>query len=459
MAICVVQYSIMDLSKIPIIGGIIGWLGSEDIDYGIVVAIIGILVVVFLLEFVNVPQSKMITFVFATSPIWLPYVTFHLFFEKYMDMVGSKFYLSSGRTVVEIKLPADVFKSPEAMEFVFTQIYNGASPDNLMDTYIDGKRPLPYTFELVSRGGDVHFYATLPPKNVKALADNLYAQYPGVEVVEQALDYTAEIPNDLEGHSFMCFHFGKKKDEELPIKTYVEFGLDKMPKEEEKLDPMTPMLEVLAGIKPHQQLWIQFICIAHRESSFKNGQLSKSPTWEKRILGRIDKIMGRDVDKKASIELKGMPRLTTGERNLIEVMERNAGKYAFHFACRVCYISNRPGDFDGSLFGRMIRSFAQTEIKERNGLGVRWRTDFNYKMFSDPFGKRIPAMKQTELFEYKMRVLAPKSGAMQYKLMSTEEMATIFHLPGKVAMTPTLNRVPSTRGEAPSNLPTGTLPI
>ena len=449
----------MEIEDIPIIGGAVKWLNSEDIDYGLIVMVVGFLVIVFLLEFAHVPQSLMITFVFALSPLWLPYVTFHIFFEKYMVMVGKKFFIKSGRTIFEIKLPQEVFKSPEAMEFVFTQIYNAASPDNLMETYLDGKRPLPYTFELVSRGGDVHFYATVPDKFVSGFTDNMYAQYPGVEVVKQNLDYTAEIPNDLSGISFMSFHFNKKKDEEYPIKTYIDFGLDKMPKEEEKNDPMTPMLEMLAGIKANQQLWIQFICIAHRDKNFKNGQLHAEGTWESRVMEKVNKIMGRDEKKMGTIEIESMPRLTTGERAMVESMERNAAKYAFETACRVVYISSKPFDYDGGLFSRMIRSFAQTEVKGQNGLGVRWRTDFNYKMFSDPFGKRIPALKKEELKEYKLRKLNPKSSAMSFKVYSAEEMATLFHLPGRVAMTPTLNRVPSTRGEAPSNLPTGPLPI
>jgi hypothetical protein len=446
----------MHPDKIPIIGGALGWLEGEDIDYGLIAMIVGIIVIFLVVKTVGVPESKMITFIFALSPLWLPYVTFHLFFEKWMEMVGKKFFIKSGRAILEIKLPPDVFKSPEAMEFVFTQIYNAATPDNLMETYLDGKRPISYTFELVSRGGDVHFYATIPEKNVAGFNDNIYAQYPGVEVVRQSVDYAAELPGDLKGWSFMSFWFNKKEDEEFPIKTYIDFGMDKLPKEEFKVDPMTPMLEMLAGIKPNQQLWIQFICVAHRKKSFKNGQLHAEGTWEKRVMAKVDEIMGRDKDKKGGIELEGMVRLSSGERDALDAMERNAGKYAYHFACRVCYISNKEGDYDGGLFSRMIRSFAMTESKSkgRNGLGARWRTDFNYKLFSDPFGKRIPAMKKEELAYYKLRKFFG-----EYKIMSAEEMATIFHLPGKVALTPTLNRVPSTRGEAPSNLPTGNLPI
>lgn len=451
----------MEIEKIPVLGGALKWLNSEDIDYGLIAVFVGFFLIIFVVEMIGVPQSKMITVVFALSPIWLPYVTFGMFFEKWTEMVKKNYFIKSGRVILEIRLPPDVFKSPEAMEFVFTQIYNAATPDNLMETYLDGKHPLPYTFELVSRGGDVHFYATVPIKNVEGFNDNIYAQYPGVEVIKQNVDYASELPHDLEGFSFMSFHFGKKKDEEFPIKTYIDFGMDKLPKEEEKTDPMTPMLEMLAGIKPHQQLWIQFVCVAHRDKNFKNGQLETEGTWEKRVMEKIDKIMGRDSEKKGAIELEGMPRLTTGEKNTLESMERNSAKAAYEFACRVCYISHRERDYDGGLFSRMIRSFAQTEIKGQygNGLGVRWRTDFNYKLFSDPFGKRIASFKREELKEYKLRKFISKSGSMKVRVVSAEEMATLFHLPGKVALTPTLNRVPSTRGEAPSNLPTGTLPI
>jgi hypothetical protein len=38
-------------------------------------------------------------------------------------------------------------------------------------------------------------------------------------------------------------------------------------------------------------------------------------------------------------------------------------------------------------------------------------------------------------------------------ILSTEELATIFHLPSTVVSVPTFNREESKRGEAPSNLP------
>ncbi len=440
--------------KIPILSGAKEWLEGEDINYGGVVAIFGVIFIGIVLFYAGVSQSKMVVFAFLTAPLWLPYITFHIFFSKWSDMVGMKFSLNSGRTVFEIKLPPDVFKSPEAMEFVFTQVSNAASPDNLMETYLDGKRPLFYSVELVSRGGDVHFYAVIPNKFIYGFTDNMYAQYPGVEVVKLEVDYTAELPHSLNGWAFMSFIFNKKKDEVFPIKTYIDFGMDKLPKEEEKVDPMTPMLEMLAGIKPHQQLWIQFLFKAHREQNFKLGQLHVKDTWDGKVKEKINEIMGRDKEKKAMVEFEGMVKLTTGERDMVDAMERNVGKAAFEFVCRTLYMSNKENDYDGGLYSRMIRSFAQTEIKGRNGLGMKWRTDFNYNFISDPFYKIRPRLKREELHHYKARDYHGST-----YIMTAEEMATIFHLPGKVALTPTLNRVPSTRGEAPSNLPTGVLPI
>jgi hypothetical protein len=66
-------------------------------------------------------------------------------------------------------------------------------------------------------------------------------------------------------------------------------------------------------------------------------------------------------------------------------------------------------------------------------------------------------MKERELDEYKRRVLSPQSTSYGPSVMTTEELATIYHFPGKVATTPTLGRIPSKRAEAPANLPTGTL--
>lgn len=454
-----VQYYKMDVSKIPIFGQIFSTLESEGIDYGKVLALVGLFFFIFVLGSYGVSQASVISWLFYTAPVWLPYITFHLFFQKWMQYVKGKFAWSNGRTILELTLPAEVTKSPEAMEFFFTQVYTAPSPDNLWQTYIDGKSVIPFTFEIVSRGGDIRFYITVPDKFVQIITANLYAQYSGIQITETDLDYTAEVPNNLKGWNAISFHLNKKKDDVIPILTYKDYKLDTMPKEEEKVDPITPMLEIMSTVKPGHQVWVQFICNAHRAKEFKKGELKAEPEWTVAAEEKINEIMQRDAKtKRGAIEEEGNPRITPGERDLVEAIERNSSKYAYETAIRYFYLSSDENDFDAGIIPRMNRSFAQTEAKGRNGIGIRWRTDFNYKWFSDPFGKIIPALKKAELREYKQRVLYPKSGAMKFVVYSAEELATLYHPPGTVALTPTLQRIGSTRGEAPGNLPTGILP-
>lgn len=444
------------------------WIEAQDIDIGPMLA--GIAFSLLLIGFLifGVSAGEVFSVFFALTPVWLPIILFYIFFSKWMDMVGSAFSLNQGRTTLRIRLPAEVTKSPEAMEFVISQIHNTANPDNLMQTYLQGKRPLPFSFEIVSIGGEVRFYVNLPTKKTKdAFEMNLYAQYPGVEVIEEPVDYMAEIPVDYQaaGYELFAAHMGKKRDEFLPIKTYIDYGLDKFPKEEEKVDPMTPMLEVLGSIKPHERVYVQIIATSFRPSSFQNGQLTigEGPSWNVGAKDFINKMMNRDPKTrlpKGKVRDDGEDRLdvalTTGEKDLVNAVERHSGKYAYNTVIRWIYV-NKQGGFNGDLINPIIRMFSQFD--GANALGIRWRTDFDYKDFIPGKKKKaLKSLKTQELVEYRRRVYAPKSGSDGYKIFTAEELATIFHLPGSVAMTPTLDRVPSTRGVAPSNLPIGDLP-
>lgn len=456
--------------ELPIIKSTLKWMSSNDMDTGPFLAIFsfGLLLIGFVV--MGLSLGAVLSVFFALTPIWLPFILFYLFYGKWMDYVGAKFALGQGRVTLRIKLPQEVFKSPEAMEMVIAQLHNVASPDNLMQTYLDGKRPLNYSFEIVSIGGEVRLYVNVPRRKTKeAFEANMYAQYPGIEISEEPVDYAAEIPLDTDKWDWMSFHMGKKKPGEFPLRTYIELGLDKLPKEEEKVDPMTPILDVWALIKPHERLYMQFLCNSFRPPSFKNGQLrmSEGPSWPATVAKAIDEIMRRDNKTKGPIkkedsesDFEGMPRLTPGERSTIEVMERNGSKYPYLTAIRWIYLVEK-GKFNGDVINPVIRAQqGQFDVLGRNSIGVRWRTDFGYKDII-PGGKKkkLSALKKQEFKEYKMRKYFPKGAGDKPVIFSSEELATIFHIPGKVALTPTLARIPSARSEAPSNLPTGTLPI
>jgi hypothetical protein len=330
-----------------------------------------------------------------------------------------------------------------------------------MQTYLDGKSPLTTSFELVSIGGEVRFYINVPTKKVKnAMESQLYAQYPGIEVIEEDMDYVDEVRWDPEKYDYMAFHVVKKeKDDVMPIKTYIDFGMDRLPKEEQKVEPMAAMLERLGKMQPHERVWIQFLCTPHIKKNFKNGSpFKEQPTWEKAAKAKINEMLKRDTRESTDPDTyERAPTLTMGERDTISAIERNVSKYAYEVGVRWIYITTK-GRFDGDFISGLLRSFSSYDMIGRNGMGAAWRTDYNYKFFSDPSGQKIKKYKEGELAYYKSRYYYPrdhKGGADNPKVMSVEELATMFHIPGSSIVTPGLSRITSARKEAPSNLPTG----
>jgi hypothetical protein len=422
--------------------------------------VIAISAVYFGLQRTDLSIEPVISVMVLLSPLWLPYLLFYIMFEEWREYIRMKWRIDNGRVTLRIKLPQEVFKSPEAMEAVFNQIYDPSGADNLYQTYIDGKNPLAVSCELVSHGGEVRFYVNVPKKKFKNRVEaQLYAHYPGIEVVEELIDYAAEVQWSPDKYEMMAFHINKKDNQIFPIKTYIDFGLDKLPKEEEKFEPMATMIEQIGRLKPHERIWIQFLAKAHAKKNFGTGDLHESGTWEKDIAAHVGKLLGRDKDKKGPLETEMTPRLTRSEQDTVTAMERNGSKYAYEVAIRMLYITEK-GKFNGeSLLA--LRTFAQYDMIGRNRVGVVWRSDFDYNWFSDFSGAKKLSWKKSELHDYKLReysARAKSSGGSKSddpKVFSSEELATMFHIPGSAVISPSLPRIMSTRKEAPSNLPTG----
>jgi hypothetical protein len=428
-----------------------------------IIAAFGLVMLVAVFMMLDIQSNIVVRYMLISAPIWLPIITFYLFFEYWMYYVQKKFDLSQGRVTLEIKIPQEIFKSPEAMELVLIQLHQTAAPDNHVQTYWDGKHPPVYGLEIVSREGDIRFYINVPRKKFKNLAETqLYAQYPGIEVVELDIDYTAEIPWDESKYYYFSLHMGLKKADAYPIKTYIEYGLDKMPKEEEKVDPITSMLETLGSIGPGEYIWHQILIDANRETTFKEGSLTTVPDWKKAAKAEILKII-KEANERVGVKQdpeKGttynMMNLSDGEKETIRAIERSIGKNAFNMAIRSMYIAKRENMNPGERIGAVITCWRSFDDINRNAIGVRWRTDFDWNWWQDPHGHHASAYKQQELDEYKRRAYTNHDTVSDLKkVMTTEELATIFHLPGKVATTPSLARIPSKRAEAPANLPTG----
>jgi len=399
-------------------------------------------------------------------PLFLPVVLFYLTHERWIEFVREMFLYNSKRVTLRIKLPPEVLKSPEAMESVFTQIYAPMNPDNFYQSYIDGKHKLPISLEMASIGGEVRFYMNVPEKLKNITESQLYSQYPGIEVEEELLDYASELQWDPEKMDLMGFHIVKKEDSIFPIKTYIEFGHDRLPKEEEKFEPMAAMIEYMSTAKPHERVYIQMICTPHAKENLLTGSLTEKGVWTSDARKKINDMMKRDDTGIAVMdeeENQTRSMLTMGERDTISAIERNVSKAAYDVGIRGMYVTLDKTQFNPGMIAPTFGSFTQFSVGGRNALGPRWKTDFDYSWYEDVTGKKKLARKEDEVKQFKLRKYWAGSGKVndihQPKTMSVEELATIFHIPGSSVLTPGLSRIASKRQNAPGNLPVGELPF
>jgi hypothetical protein len=140
-------------------------------------------------------------------------------------------------------------------------------------------------------------------------------------------------------------------------------------------------------------------------------------------------------------------RLSPGERDVLKAVEDNLGKIAFEVKMRVIYIGRRDG-FDKSLgvsaFFGAIKQFNDDNL---NSIKPNDRTK-TYANFI--FTKsRLRYRQRLNLRRYRNR----HNGGSALMTMSTEELATIFHIPDMQVVAPALSRSEAKRGGAPINLP------
>lgn len=394
----------------------------------------------------------MLTQVFIILLYVLPIPLAILFWRLYLLYIRTDYISKLEWVLLEIKLPREISKSPAAMEIVLTALHQ-PSEGNLIAHYTQGQHRAWFSLELVSIGGHVHFFVYTQKKFKDLIEAQIYSQYPGVEVKE-ADDYTQFVPFGAPGSDWAAWgaELQFTKDDAYPIKTYVDYGLDKNPDEEFKIDPLTPVLEFLGSVGPKDQIWIQIPLMATRDRFDKPGKWFAKQGWKDEAAAVIKKI----VEKHAKPDKDGKPvasesNVPKAERDVIDAINRSLTRYGFDCGIRVMYLAPQE-NFNPTNISRLLSAWKQYGAMNLNGFKPLRATGFDYP-WQDPFGTRVARMKQVMFEAYRQRGYFFWPFAQKPMIMNTEELATIFHFPGQVAETPTLGRIESKRGEPPANLP------
>lgn len=407
--------------------------------------------------------SSIFDFLFLVVPIVLPIGLVFLLVNIFLDVNRKKFMVSQEYVLLEILPPQEIEKSPAAMELFLIALYNTGDAAHWYEKYFQGKVRAWFSLEIVSIDGHVHFYIWTRTALRKGIESQLYAQFPGIEVVE-AEDYTLGIECDGSIEMFGT-ELKLAEPDPYPIKTYIDYGLDRETEEGIKVDPITPIIEMMGSLTKGHQMWVQIIVRAHvKEDKDSTKWFGKTDAWKDTSKSEIKKIREASVIEVQEGETKKkIPQMTKGQADRITALERSISKLSFDTGVRMIYLSQKD-IFDGSNIGAMLGSFKQYNAPDLNGFKLAMTTSFKYP-WQDRSGVKVGKMKEELLDTYKERDYfwrgytkyfswrPSKLVDRQKFVLNTEELATIFHFPGRVSGTPTLDRVQSKKGTAPANLP------
>ena len=425
-------------------------------------------------------------YLFLAISLGIFVVLFLIFESAWMFWRNRRFEESFKSILLEIKVPREIIKSPRAMEQVLFAMHSlRNAPSILSEQWIDGEITRWYSLEIASFGGEVHFYVRTPFKQRNLVEAAFLGYYPDVELVEVDDYATAVFPRTLQdvyaqGYDVYGAELKLAKPDPFPLRSYKEF---ETADEAQLFDPVTNLVEAFGKIKREEMMGMQIMFYPlHPKAREK---------WQP-LVEEMRAMKGKKSDAKLSTSFPGgpLPHLevkkseedefgklsrawlrTPGETESLKKLEENLGKPAFKAVLRFIYFSPKSLFYDS--FPRRAVPGAMNQYAD---IGSNYfalnamagtRTGLEYRPYIFPKA-REKYRKQHFLHRYQERDMPPHQW-IGYILTSTpffwnthsvpffittESLATIFHLPTTPVMTaPHVKRVESKKGGPPAGLP------
>lgn len=396
-----------------------------------------------------------------------PLVLFPLVRDLWLSWRGLIYSQGKSHTLLEIKIPQEILKTPKAMEVALAGIHGAWDAIDTKDKWLDGKSQVSFSLEIVGIDGLLHFFIRCESKLRNFVESKLYGQYPDIEILE-AEDYTQNVPKDIPNASWDVWGTDMilLRDSSYPIRTY-EFFEDI--EEERRIDPLASLAEVISKTKEGEQVWIQIIISPLLDFEWTGGskrllakllgrkEPPKKPSAAEEI-GELftkgtDVLLGRELvwrGGERTVDESNFTRLSRGEQGIIEAVENKMSKPAYRAKLRTLYVARRDV-MDKTIIASLQGIFRQFADQNLNGLRIDPTTkpssSFRY------LSKERNYMRKTHLLmAYAFRDLGAL--AKPY-ILNIEELATLYHFPGQIVHAPstTTARLRARRGDPPSTLP------
>lgn len=347
--------------------------------------------------------------------------------------------------VLEIKIPRDVKRTPESMEQVLSTIHGWG-----------GKATDWTSLELVSLGGEVHFYVRVQDKLKAILESSFFSVYHDIEIKEVE-DYVSLIPSNTgilhaQGKDVWGTEIILDKEGAYPIRSFTEFSSGG---DEKHFDPISVFIEIMSRIKKDEMIGTQIVLMP-----------AKTKDIRAKYKEVVEKLKGHDKDP--GVEAK--PK-TTAEANIARAIDKNLSKPIFNTLIRVIYISPKAIFQENYAKQGLLSAFNQYASPDLNSFKSN---DFvavgGAKSDKFPFlfaAARNSDRKEFLLHKYRHRDIPLNSSwgviltstpyhvnnKSKFVELSTESLATIYHLPTMATLTaPFIKRVESKKVGPPAGL-------
>ncbi len=311
--------------------------------------------------------------------------------------------IQSEGTVLLLQVPRTNEKKELAAEQMFASLH-GLLADKKTRSHI--------SFEIAVKNHQIGFYVWVPEHLKSFVEEQIYAQYPTVNITEVP-DYTKE--SDLNHATTLGAELKLTAHEALPIKTFPSF----------EVDPLAGITATLAQFNDQEEAWLQVVIRPAPNAWYK-----RSERYAANIRGGTSRSGLLNVLWAPPQAKTETPKLAEYESTRANAAEEKSHKLAYEVAMRVIYRGQSGPSQARMRLQAITGTFKQFNTTYLNG--------FTQHFTDDP---RFVSAYQNRYMSRKVFVC------------NIEEIASLYHLPHTNVETPNILWANSKTAEPPANLP------
>lgn len=285
------------------------------------------------------------------------------------------------------------------------------------------------SFEIVAKDGLIHFYVAVPRYLREYIEQQLHAQYPDAQVVEVE-DYNIFKPRGIILGSYLIF----SRENFYPIKTYAKL----------QTEPLNALTNALSRVEEGDGAAIQYVVRSARPGWRKKGIAVAKQLQQGKKMSDIQGSALKGIGKSVAESVKTSPktpqaaqpadtfRLSAMEEEMIRGLEEKASKAGLSANIRVM-VSASDVPKAQMYLNNILNAFSQ----------------YNIYQYGNSFKKYIPSTRKRLIRDFIYRGFNDKKKI----ILNTEEMSSLFHVPGPWIETPNIRWMEARKAAPPVNLP------